>query len=67
MSVIVCYAKCWGCQFGDHPGGKHTWMDSEDIEFAEDVQMPTSPEEWDALAESHPCGCWCVKGSGGES
>lgn len=59
--AIVCYAKCWPCQFGEHPAQPHTWMDDEDIEFSKDVEWPTTPDQWAALAASHPCGCWCLK------
>jgi hypothetical protein len=59
--AIICYSKCWDCQFGHHSGKPHTWMDSEDIEFAKDVAWPETPEAWAALAQSHPCGCWCLK------
>jgi hypothetical protein len=63
VTIIVCYSRCWACQLGeneDHPGTPHTWMGSEDIEHSKDVAMPKTPEEWAALAESHPCNCWCV-------
>jgi hypothetical protein len=37
-------------------------MDSDDLEFAKDVETPTTPEDWAALAASRPCGCPCVRG-----
>jgi hypothetical protein len=58
---IVCYAKCSACQFGACPGDVHTWMDSEDIEFAPDVDYPTTLEAWAALAADRPCGCYCMR------
>lgn len=59
--LMIVYAKCWDCQFGQHSGEPHTWMDSEDIEYAKDVAWPETPEAWAALAATHPCGCWCLK------
>jgi hypothetical protein len=66
VSVIACYAKCWNCMLDhDHPNKPHTWMDDEDIEAAKDVERPTTPEGWAALAQSHPCACRCGGGKGG--
>lgn len=56
--VIICYAKCWPCQFGDHSTEPHTWMDSEDIEH-EGMAPPQSPEDRAQLAAERPCGCHC--------
>lgn len=55
-SAIVCYAKCWPCQFGDHDDQPHTWMDSDDREHAGIPASTTAAE----LAEQKPCGCWCL-------
>jgi hypothetical protein len=57
-NAIVCYSKCWGCQFGQCTDGPHTWMDDEDITHA-GLAMPTTPEGWAALATEKPCGCHC--------
>lgn len=66
MTIIVCYAKCWPCQFGDHDETPHTWMDDDDRDHAQKTAqfverygsvMPT----WEQLAESHRCGCRCQK------
>lgn len=35
-------------------GEPHTWMDEEDIEYAKDVKMPKTPEDWKALAKAPP-------------
>lgn len=63
MSIVVHYARCWECQFAeskaDHPKGLHTWMDRKDREHA-GIPKPTTDEDRKALAESHPCSCWCV-------
>lgn len=67
MSVIVCYAKCWGCMLGEcpDPPKAHTWMGDEDIDHDKAVERPTTPEGWAALAVSHPCACRCAGGRGG--
>lgn len=59
--AIVCYAKCWPCQFGQHDTypKPHTWMDAEDIEHA-GLTAPTTPEAWAELAKDKPCGCHCM-------
>ncbi len=62
MTIIVCYAKCTPCQFGECPGYAHTWMESEDIEHDKTVATPKSPEDWKALAKANPCGCRCMAG-----
>ncbi len=63
--AVVCDAKCWQCQFAEtdaeHPAAAHTWMDQDDIDCDPKVEMPKTPEDWAALAVSHPCGCWCMK------
>lgn len=58
--AIVCFAKCWACQFDEHPVDPHTWMDEDDMESAK-VPVPSSPEGWERLAVEKPCGCWCMK------
>ena len=55
--AIVCLAKCWPCQFGQHTDSPHTWMDDEDTEHAGIVI--TGHASRAKLATSHPCGCWC--------
>jgi hypothetical protein len=42
----------------DHPNKPHSWMGDEDIEHAK-MPMPDTEAEWAALAETHPCNCWC--------
>lgn len=56
---IVCYAKCWPCQFGQCTDEPHTWMDDEDIVHA-GLTVPTTSEGWTALAKDKPCGCPCM-------
>jgi hypothetical protein len=51
--VIICWTKCWPCNFGQHPGGEHTWADADDIEHAQNTGQPDP--------SSQSCGCWCVK------
>lgn len=58
--AIVCYAKCWPCNFGEHPAEPHTWMDDDDAGSA-GVEVSSTPEGWAALAREKPCGCWCMK------
>ena len=50
---IICYARCWGCSYGQHfdPPQWHTWADTEDIE--------ANPE-----AGKSRCGCECALGVG---
>lgn len=33
-NAIVCYSKCWPCQFGQCTDEPHTWMDDDDREHA---------------------------------
>lgn len=61
-NAIVCYAKCWPCQFGSHDTSPHTWMDDEDREHA-GHPAPTTDEERGAFAANHPCGCHCNEGN----
>lgn len=60
MTVLICYSRCWSCQFGQHEGGPHTWMDEEDAECSKTVTVPRNAHEWKVLAETHPCACWCL-------
>ena len=52
--IVVCYAKCEGCQFGCHfdPPQWHTWAGLEDIEHAAQTGQ-TSPT-------TSRCGCHCA-------
>lgn len=47
--VIVCYARCWGCMFGEHfaPPEWHTWAGFEDIEH-------------DPTVAKQRCACECA-------
>lgn len=64
--AIVCYAKCWACQFGQCTDEPHTWMDDEDREHA-GIPAPTTSDARAALAAEKPCGCRCnAKHVGGE-
>jgi hypothetical protein len=42
MSVIICYATCWSCKFGDcfKVPTPHPWWDSEDVEGCEEAGIP---------------------------
>lgn len=53
--ALVCYSKCWSCNFGEHfdPPQWHTWADDEDVECARDAGQPDPT--------SQRCGCWCVE------
>lgn len=57
-NAIVCYSKCWPCQFGQCSDEPHTWMNDEDAAHA-GLTVPKTPEEWAALAADRPCGCNC--------
>lgn len=50
--LIVCYAKCWGCNLNHHPGGWHSWADAEDIEAA---RMDGKPDP-----SGQKCRCHCA-------
>lgn len=52
--VMVCYQKCWPCNFGQHydPPEWHTWVDSEDVEAAEAAGQPAPTKS--------RCGCFCA-------
>lgn len=61
--MLVCYAKCTPCQFGEHPTEPHTWMESEDLEHDNavgDRTFTNSAEDWAELARLRPCGCHCM-------
>ncbi len=60
LDIVVCYAKCVLCQFGQHPGYQHTWMESEDLEHA-GLPAPTTEQGWGELAVTRPCGCYCMR------
>jgi hypothetical protein len=53
--ALVCYAKCWPCQFGQCDDMPHTWMDADDREHA---GIPASMSLVELAAEK-PCGCPC--------
>jgi len=57
MSVIICYATCWACKFGQcyEPPQAHIWADSEEIEAAQEAGQP-APEGL--------CACPCAKEEG---
>ncbi len=52
--ALVCYAKCWPCQFGEcvDPPAWHSWADEEDIAHAVATGQP------DPMASR--CGCPCA-------
>ena len=52
-SVMVCYTKCWSCQFGEHDKTCHTWADDEDVAHALSTGQPDP--------SSQRCGCCCQK------
>lgn len=51
--AIVCWTKCWACQFDEHqdPPFPHTWGDEEDFAHAKATGQP----------EPGNCACWCAK------
>ena len=57
-SAVVCYARCWECQFGQHyePPEWHTWADIEDVEHASATGQPDP--------STFRCGCPCAKVDG---
>lgn len=65
VRALVCWSKCWPCQFGECPDGPHTWMDSEDLRHA-GVRVPWTRWGWRRLAVKRPCGCDCMQGVRGE-
>lgn len=57
--VIVCYARCWACQFDQHyaPPQPHPWADDEDREHAAATGQPEPTGN---------CACPCAKPAPGE-
>lgn len=55
-NAIVCYSKCWPCQFGQCSDEPHTWMDDDDREHAGIPAGTTAAQ----LAAQKPCGCHCM-------
>lgn len=53
---ILCYAKCWACNFGEHDQCAGTWADFEDIDHAK-----ATGQDWELIA-AQPCGCYCKRG-----
>lgn len=53
-TAIVCFAKCWPCQFGQcmDPPQWHTWADDEDTEHAAATGQPDPT--------TSRCGCPCA-------
>lgn len=51
--IIVCWAKCWACQFGQHfdPPEWHTWADEDDVSHALATDQPDP--------SGGRCGCPC--------
>jgi hypothetical protein len=53
QSIMVCYTKCWSCQFGEHASEWHTWADADDIQHAASTGQ--------ADPSSGRCGCYCQR------
>ncbi len=55
MDVIVCYAKCWPCNMGEHydPPQAHGWADAEDIEHAANTGQKPPPPSRTAARRCH--------------
>jgi hypothetical protein len=53
LTAIVCYTKCWSCQFGEHASEWHTWADADDIQYAANTGQ--------ADPSSQRCGCYCQR------
>lgn len=51
VGIIVCYTKCWPCNFGSHDAGWHTWADHEDVTHAAATGQADPSDQ--------RCGCWC--------
>lgn len=53
--AVICYAKCYPCQFGCHfePPEPHTWGDADDFEHAKTTGQN----------EPGNCACYCAKSS----
>ena len=58
MGVIICYATCWACKFGDcyDPPKEHSWGDVDDFEWAAAKGYP----------EPGICNCPCAHPEGDE-
>lgn len=56
--AIVCYSRCWSCQFDHHqkPPKPHTWMDEDDAQHY-GHPWPLPPE----VAATNQCACPCAK------
>jgi hypothetical protein len=52
--IVVCYTKCWSCQFGEHTKAWHTWADEEDVAHAKATGQADPTQQ--------RCGCYCQKG-----
>jgi hypothetical protein len=54
MNIIICYATCWSCKFGEcyETPTPHPWWDQDDVEYSEAVGNP---------APTGNCACSCGK------
>jgi hypothetical protein len=54
VSVMLCFTKCYPCQFGEHfdPPKWHTWASDDDIEHAKATAQPDP--------RFSKCGCYCA-------
>jgi len=50
---VICYSSCESCQWGEHPGIRHSWAGDEDITWAKS-QGHEDPSK-------SLCGCYCQK------
>jgi hypothetical protein len=52
--AIVCYSRCWSCQFDQHydPPKPHPWADDEDREHAAATGQPEPTGN---------CACTCAR------
>lgn len=57
--AIVCYSRCWDCQFDQHhnPPKPHPWADDEDREHAQATGQP---------APTGNCACHCAAEQAGQ-
>jgi len=53
QDIVVCYSKCWSCQFGEHTSEWHGWADEEDIAHAAETGQPDPSKQ--------RCGCYCQR------
>lgn len=53
LGIVVCYTKCWACQFGEHDAEWHTWADPDDVAHAAATGQ--------ADPSSVRCGCYCCR------